>query len=140
MKVHHSGFTLVEVLIVVSIVAILVSVAYPAYQNHVSQTRYADGKVKLLEIMNQQRKYFTNNNTYTTSLVTELNYPDAGSGAVSTDGNFYTITAGTCGSPAEPISECVKLTATANFSGTIEEVKDLTYTSRNAKEGPLKAW
>lgn len=140
MKVQQIGFTLVEVLIVAAIVAILASIGYPAYQNHVSQTRYADGKVKLLEIMNQQRKYFTNNNTYTLNLTSDLNYPDAGSGAVISDGEFYLITAGTCGDPAEPITACVKLTGTANFSGTTEEIKDLTYNSKNIKEGPLKAW
>ena len=137
MKIHHSGFTLVEVLIVVAIVAILASIAYPAYQNHVSQTRYADGKVKLLEIMNQQRKHFTNNNTFTTSLVSVLKYPDAGSGAVSSDGDFYLITAGTCAAPFDDISECVLLTAVANFSGSLG---DLTYDSRNVTTGPTGAW
>jgi len=122
---------------VVAIVAILASIAYPSYQNHVTRTRYADAKVKLLEIMNQQRKYFTNNNTYTTSLTTDLGYPDAGSGAVLTDGNMYLITADTCGNPAEPITDCVALTATANFSGSLGV---LTYNSRNVRGGPTGAW
>ena len=80
MNKQRNGFTLVELLIVVAIVAILASIAYPSYQSHVSRTRYADAKVKLLEIMNQQRRYFTNNNTYTNNLVTELEYLDAGNG------------------------------------------------------------
>ena len=90
--------------------------------------------------MNQQRKYFTNNNTYTTDLITDLKYPNAGSGAVLTDGEFYLISAQTCGDPAEPIVECVELIATANFSGSAEEVEELSYDSRNKKTGPTHAW
>jgi type IV pilus assembly protein PilE len=137
MNKHINGFTLVELLIVVAIVAILASIAYPSYQNHVTRTRYADAKVMLLEIMNQQRKFFTSNNTYTTSLTTDLDYADAGAGAVSTEAGLYLITAGTCGNPAEPLTECVLLTATATFAGGLG---NLTYDSRNIKGGPPQAW
>ncbi len=121
----------------VAIVAILASIAYPSYQSHVTRTRYADAKVMLLELMNQQRKFFTTNNTYTADLIADLNYPDAGGGAVLTEDNFYLITAGACGDPAEPITECIALTATANFAGGLG---NLTYDSRNVKGGPLGAW
>jgi type IV pilus assembly protein PilE len=135
---QRNGFTLVELLIVVAIVAILASIAYPSYQSHVSRTRYADAKVKLLEIMNQQRRYFTNNNTYTNNLVTELEYLDAGNGQdVLTDGGFYTITAGACAAPVNTLVQCVVLTATANFGGSLGV---LTYDSRNIKGGPAGAW
>ncbi|MDW3095888.1 MAG: type IV pilin protein [Gammaproteobacteria bacterium] len=137
MKRYLSGFTLVELLIIVAIVAILASLAYPSYQNHVTRTRYADAKVKLLEIMQQQRKFFTSNNTYTTNLIADLSYADAGGGSVSTEGAFYLISAGTCGTPAEPITQCIQLTATATFSGGLG---DLTYNSRNEKGGPANAW
>lgn len=137
MNKYSGGFTLVELLIVVAIVAILATIAYPSYQNHVTRTRYADAKVMLLEIMNEQRKFFSNNNTYTTDLIADLNYTDAGAGAVSTEGNFYLISAGACGNPAEPITECVLLTATASFAGSLG---NLTYDSRNIKDGPAGAW
>ena len=39
-----AGFTLVELLIVVAVVAILASVGYPSYQNHIDKTRKSDGK------------------------------------------------------------------------------------------------
>jgi|TARA_B110000238_G_C16124444_1_gene438605 hypothetical protein len=90
--------------------------------------------------MNQQRKYFTSNNTYTTNLITDLDYDDAGSGAVITEVGFYLIEADVCGEPALPIAQCVELTARDNFSGEVEVVKDLTYDSRNKNSGPIGAW
>lgn len=131
------GFTLTELLIVVSIVGILVSIAYPAYQSHATRTRFADAQVKLLEVMQEQRKFFTSNNTYTTNLVTDLGYQDAGGGAVESDNSFYLITAEICGE-GEVITECVLLTAAPNFTGGNQT--SLTYNSRNEKSGPAAAW
>ena len=129
--VYQRGVTLVELLIVVAIVAILFGIAYPSYQSHVSSTRDADGKIILLEIMQQQRKHFTGNNTYTTDLVGEFGYVDAGGGAVASENDFYLITAAACG--VEALSECVLLTAAATFAGG---GADLTYNSRNQKNPP----
>jgi len=125
------GVTLVELLIVVSIVAILASIAYPAYQTHMTKTRHADAKIMLLQIMQQQRKYFTSNNTYTTDLVGEFGYADAGSGDVVSDNGFYLITASACG--AEPLSECVLLSGVTTYAGG---GTPLTYNSRNQKTPP----
>lgn len=131
-----SGFTLVELLIVVSIVAILVVIAYPSYQSHIEKTRYADAKVKLLEIMQQQRKYFTDNNTYTSDLINDLGYSNAGDGKVSTDSDFYLIQAESCGEGV-PLAQCIQLKAIANFGDGTET---LTYNTRNEKTGPAYAW
>ena len=134
------GITLVELLIVVAVASILVTVGYPAYQSHVTKTRYADGKAKLLEITQLQRRYFTNNNTYTLSLTGDLGYTDAGSGAVASDNGFYLISAELCedaGGNNEPISNCVELSAAATFP---DGGDPLTYNTRNEKSGPTNAW
>lgn len=130
----QSGITLIELLIVIAVVAILAGLAYPSYQNHITRTRYADGKVMLLQIMQQQRKYFTDNNTYTDNLIAELGFTNAGGGAVASENEFYLITAQAC--PGENIAQCVRLTATPTFGGGTDP---LTYNSRNEKE-PSEAW
>jgi type IV pilus assembly protein PilE len=43
------GFTLVEVLIVTTIVAVLVAIAVPSYATHVERSRRAEAKSRLLE-------------------------------------------------------------------------------------------
>lgn len=131
------GITLIELMIVVSIVAILGAIAYPAYQSHTLRARYADAQVKLLEIMQEQRKYFTDNNEYTTALVDDLNYPNAGGGNdVESDQGAYVIVAAPCA--GEVIAQCVVLTATPQFSAQVGAIS-FTYNSRNEKT-PAAHW
>lgn len=48
MKKVQKGFTLIELMIVVSIIAILSAIALPSYQQYVERGRRADGKAALL--------------------------------------------------------------------------------------------
>jgi type IV pilus assembly protein PilE len=58
------GFTLVEIMIVVAIVGILASIAYPAYVDHVRRAARSDAKAVLMETAQFMERYFTTNNTY----------------------------------------------------------------------------
>ena len=58
------GFTLVELMIVVAIVAILATFAVPAYNDYVRQGYRADGKATLLEIQLAQERHRANNTEY----------------------------------------------------------------------------
>ena len=124
-----------ELMIVVVLIAIIGTFAYPTYQNQAVRARNTDAKVKLLEIMQQQRKFFTDNNSYTTDLIAGLGYADAGGGAVSSEQGLYHITAAQCG--ADPITQCVLLSA-APQGGQAGAVT-FTYNSRNIKT-PAADW
>ena len=90
----------------------------------------------LLQIMQQQRKYFTDNNTYTADLIGELGNPDAGKGRVASENGFYLIAAGACGDEVS-ISQCVLLSAHPAIAD--KDKSKLTYNSRNVKT-PAQAW
>lgn len=62
---HNRGFSLIELMVTVAIVAILVAVAYPSYQNHVVKTRRAAAQACLLELAQFMERYYATNLKYT---------------------------------------------------------------------------
>lgn len=51
------GFSLIELMITIVIVAILASIAYPSYQNYILKSRRADAMVALQRIQLEQEKF-----------------------------------------------------------------------------------
>jgi len=60
----YKGFTLIELMIVVVIIAILAGIAYPSYQNSVLKSRRADGTAALLEAAQILERCYTEFNAY----------------------------------------------------------------------------
>ena len=72
------GFTLIEMMIVVAIVAILAAVALPAYTQHVVRAARVQAQTELLELASLQEKIFLNSNSYSASVTTAYNGTSAG--------------------------------------------------------------
>lgn len=63
-KASPRGFTLIELMIVVAVVAILAAVAYPSYRDSVLKGRRAEGRAALADLLQQEERYMTQNNCY----------------------------------------------------------------------------
>lgn len=63
-----SGFTLIELMIAVAILAILTAVALPAYQSSVQKGRRADAMAAIASIQQAQERWRGNNPAYSTEL------------------------------------------------------------------------
>ena len=58
-KVRANGFTLMELMIVVVVMAILISLAYPAYDKFVRKARRGDAQSALTGLANTMQRYYT---------------------------------------------------------------------------------
>ncbi|WP_373991276.1 type IV pilin protein [Duganella sp. BuS-21] len=60
----RSGFSLMELLVALVIVAVLAAYALPAYQQHIVRTRRGEAHSALLKLMMQQERFHSQHNTY----------------------------------------------------------------------------
>lgn len=61
---YNTGFTLIEVMIVVAIIGIIAAIGYPSYQDHVRKARRADAQTALLELSQFMERHYTSNGRY----------------------------------------------------------------------------
>jgi len=64
MRNKATGFTLIELMIVVAVIAILAAIAYPSYQAHVTKTRRVAAGACLVELSQFAERYYTTKMTY----------------------------------------------------------------------------
>jgi len=64
------GVTLMELLVVVSIVGILAGIALPTYRKYLIRTQRSEAKIALLQLQTAQEKYYLQNNSYTDDVAT----------------------------------------------------------------------
>lgn len=96
MKRVQTGFTLLEVMVVVAIVGILAAIAYPSYDEYVKRGNRAEGQAALNDAAARQERYFAQNNAYVTSAddIGKLGMRSNGSNVVSETSKYTLQVAG----------------------------------------------
>lgn len=61
---HKKGFTLIELMVTVAVVAILAAIAYPSYTQYVIRGKRAAAKSAMMDIANRQQQFLMSNRAY----------------------------------------------------------------------------
>ena len=87
------GFTLIEMMIVVAIIALLASIAIPNYNEYINKSRRGQAKACLQEMAQFMERFYTTNMRYdeTTPAGDEVELPAGGCRTESNLGAFYDI-------------------------------------------------
>lgn len=99
---RQQGFSLIELMIVVLIVAILAAVAIPSYRRYVVRSHRVDAQRALTELAARQERFLYSNNAYSDSL-------SAIGGTSSMAGSYYAVSI----DPANTSSTTFRVVATA---------------------------
>ena len=138
-SVRSRGFSLIELMIVLSVIAILTTVGYPSYMNYVVRSSREAAKSELLQFANLQEKIYLNSSSYATSVTTAYNgRADGGLGfttGTSGDGKYaYTIV------PTVGPTNIYTITATPVVTSSQASDGNLVVSSDGTRAWGSKTW
>lgn len=127
------GFTLIEVMITVAIVALLAAIAYPSYQQFVRDARQSDAQGFMMDVSSRAQQYRMDLRNYPTALGTNAGELDMDVPTEVSD--YYTVTLTRQAGPPQTYT----ITATPK-AGTMQAGEaTLTLTSTGNKT-PADEW
>jgi len=90
-KIALSGFTLIELVVAMGVVAILATIAVTSYTNQVQKSRRTDARSALLDLAGREEKLFSTNNAYSAT-PSDLGYAPVGTPfPISVGSGYYTV-------------------------------------------------
>lgn len=126
---RQRGFTLIELMIVVAVIAILSAIALPAYQEYVKRSQRAEARAAILKADGWLERFYGENNRYNNGSATGNNLFSAAFGNVPATGAArYTISL---------VVDTSSYTITATPTGSMDGDYCGAYTKGNA--GVLQA-
>lgn len=88
MRKIQNGITLVELLVVVVIISILASFAYPSYLESTRKSRRADATIALTDLASRMERHYSEHNTFATATIASNPATDLLTSTSSPDGHY----------------------------------------------------
>jgi type IV pilus assembly protein PilE len=119
------GFTLIELLVVLAVMTILAAIAHASYREFTLKAKRTEGKAALLQLLQQQERYYTLHNSYIEFSSTSTDEDERKfkwySGEMEST-SAYEIVGEAC--PGDVIRNCLQLTAKPGTSRVDANFKD----------------
>ncbi len=131
-----SGFTLLELLIVITIVGLLAAVALPGYQQSVLVGGRSEGRSLLLQVAANQERYHADHHTYSSNAEP---HADPAVAVLSSESDLYRVSVASCS--GGDIQRCFIATATPIGRQVADSCQELTITHtgrKGATGGPVE--
>ena len=130
---RNGGFTLIELMIAVVVVAIITTIAYPSYTGHVRKARRATAQAALMDVGAKEQAYLLERRAYATTLA-DLAFatPQEISGA-------YTITLAV-DNAASPMTFVATATPINNQAAGVEQTLTLNQSGARTPAGSAGYW
>jgi type IV pilus assembly protein PilE len=120
MKRKDSGFSLIELMVVVAIATLLAAIAIPAYNSQIRKSRRTEAKTAIMDLAAREERYYATQSTYSQDPVA-LQYGAGAAWPVST-GNYYVIKNVAANAPTANAAGTYLLTVTPAAGST--QLKD----------------
>ncbi len=120
---NATGFTLIEVMITVAVIAILAAVALPQYFDYVTRSRLVEAKTSLVDMRTRLEQYFLDNRSYPEECIA----PASGAAPAKkiylpASAKFFNVTCAFVAGP--PAQYTVTATGTGSMSGFVFTVNE----------------
>lgn len=130
----NSGFSLIELMIVVVVIAILSAIALPSYRDYTIRGKITEATANLADMRVKMEQYFQDNRTYAGGVAGVTAPCTAGAGAVPLPGNtrFFTFTCALAATTFTVTATGIAAQGMGGFVYTVNELNAQTSTITGA--------
>lgn len=117
MKSRHEGFTIIEVMIVIAVVALLAAIALPSYRDYILRGKLVEAHSALSDYRVQMEQFYQDNRRYDGGGL-------GGCGAAAPTSKYFTFTCAPGAAPAQTYTATATGIAAQGTSGFVFTINE----------------